>query len=282
MGTIIEVSVDGMLVSVADADVLLSGFISFEGEVHSIAQFQAMGCVAGARLPSLDVAERESVSAFNRKACVSEKFWRRRLSKCLPLEHPYCRNVGLALTGKLDEALVSRVSLAIFQQEGLSSDGDLILCLFSAYLVKAAGTEESLQGSNLQPCIGIMLNDVSALLQPLFSRIVPLAIRSVDAVNESFNVFKDQFFKEIELCRKKGGITRDILLRDPSLRAKDLSSLNRITLAVLDSPAELVVMALEAQVGLVCYRDGSAPELVHKGALLDWQASAIVAQSVPR
>lgn len=278
VGTIIEVSVDGMLVSVADADVLLSGFISFEGEVQCIAQLQAMGCVAGARLPSLDVAEREDVSAFNRKACVNETFWRRLLSKCLPLEHPYCRNTGLALRGKSDEALISRVSLPIFQQERLSSDVDLILCLFSAYLVKAAGTEESLPGSNLQPCIGLMLNDVSALLQPFFSRIVPLAICSTDTVNESFSAFKDQFFIEIELCRKKGGITRDILLRDPSLRDKGLSSLSRITLAELDSPDELVVAALEAQVGLVCYRNGSAPELVHKGALQDWQASAIVAQ----
>ena len=89
--------------------------------------------------------------------------------------------------------------------------------------------------------------------------------------------FEARFVAELDRAEKLGTFALDVYPRYPELRASGPVRLP-FTIAMARSPAALDVTALDTDVVLVAYQDGTAPELVWRSAMTPAEAGAIAHQ----
>ncbi|MBL4828124.1 MAG: amino acid adenylation domain-containing protein, partial [Spongiibacteraceae bacterium] len=258
-GTVLSVTDEGIGVSAIDADVLLSGLCSLEGKALSGADLKSLACVAGSSLPVITESQRGLITQYNRQVCKQESFWRQRLAKLLPLEHPFSNTAKSAPNAYSCYTLGSLLPYA-----GMN---ETLLSIYAAYLLRT-GNRECFD-------VGLLLNDIPDSIQCLFSAVVPMQIPDVAVDDESFAAFSQRFEDELNRCRAKGGVSRDLLARDPVLRAQSSRPQLAISLGLLNCPDDLDHWRLESPMTLLCFRDASPAQLCHQGVLQPWQEQAI-------
>jgi amino acid adenylation domain-containing protein len=274
-GTVVAVEEDGLRVATSTCDVTLRGFRTLTGAPLTAADLGArFGIAVGRVLPELPDDVAQSLTARYAALSGHEVAWARRLQGLVPMSHPYA-GTAASSTAPLRVALdLPAPAGTTSQREPPSawgqpaSDARTVLGWFAAYLARLS--DEPIFD------VGFCSPAQRSPVPNLFAPVVPLRIAL--APEATFAHAQQTLLAELARCEELGTYALDLSCRDPDLRAGSARERLPIVLAIVESPRELDPTALDAELVLAAYQDGSSPELIARTPLKPWQIAAIGSQ----
>lgn len=206
-GTIVAAGTDALRVATGTLNVTLGRLTSLGGEEQPVtAWLERAGLRVGDRLSSPDFDTAQRLSALDGDVCLHEEYWVQRLAGAEWLEAP---RLAAAMAPEDAATALSprgRVAPALRGVDDLVAAG-------VAFLARATGTLRFDVGFS-EPA----LRDRVAGLEQWFASRVPLRV-SV-SLEQSLASVKESLAAELARVREHGTYARDVVLRQPALRAR--------------------------------------------------------------
>jgi amino acid adenylation domain-containing protein len=252
----------GLWIAALNGSLRFSCLTSLTGEPLTAKQLSCdYGVRVGDILPSLSPEMRQAITEQNRAICRYEQQWVEHLAQLTPFVHPYLDN----FVAKTSTAEPSETRELQRYPISTSLDANSQLAAFAAYCVRLSS----------EPVFDLALQtEVQRSLAPeLFAQQVPIRIVATPLL--SFAQFQQQFQAVVEQANRCQSYALDVAARYPDLRHVSQPT---VTLVLAPTPADLAVAGFDSLLNLVAYTDGSLPELVHRGSLLDADSQSMVHQ----
>jgi amino acid adenylation domain-containing protein len=244
-------------VATIDGAVELNRITTLEGKLLSKDDLHKQyGVVVDCLLPKLNDFERQAISEQNARICRYERHWIEQLSQLAPFVHPYLRE-GHTSNGEC------RFALFLTSEQ---SNAEWLLACFALYCARLA-TDSTID-------IGLQTAAQCSVAPEIFAQCVPIRIEL--KADEQLNQFCERFRVTISQAVHYGNYSLDIVARYPEL--KNAPSILPVAIVLAEDPTKLKFQSLKASMALVAYTDGSAPELIHDGALSQQHSQAILQQ----
>jgi natural product biosynthesis luciferase-like monooxygenase protein len=256
---ILYVDAQSVFISTIDGAVRLQGFSTLAGKPLTIADLAAdYGVRVGEMLPQIDRATRDAITARNAAICRFETAWEKMLLQLAPFEHPY---LPVADDRQQNGAIHRYPITGVGQIEPKS-----VLAIFAAYCTRIATDTEF--------DLGLQTEAQRSVAPEIFAQCVPLRVTTQP--QESFDRFRERLEVALERANRLGSYRHSLVRRYAALQDRTVNLPVAIVSAV--SPDRVEWQHLGATLAFVAYADGSAPEIIHSGALSATQAQEIVSQ----
>ena len=226
-GTVVALDGEGLRVATAQGDALVTRLRTLDGDALAIAELAAKhGLARGSVLPVLDAAAAESLGTINAAIARSEAFWTKRLRLAEAFELPYVSRT----TGgrpRMERAL-RLPAAAVTGLTGGDHGRDALPAAAIAWLARLTGRRT----------IDVSWSDASlaarvrgtASAAALFAPTVPLHLELEGAATAADVMART--VAEIRAAREKGTYARDLMARQPSLKASALRGRRNLTVLV--------------------------------------------------
>lgn len=254
-GSVVEATDGTLRVAVSDGEVALTGLHSAEGRALSAAEVASIGGLLPTAAESLRRQIDNCAEAFARH----EPFWRRRLSRLVPLEWPLAAG---AIGREPEHNAATTLRRTIDLPENVSSAAEVAAAFFS-YLFRLSGTcsyHLDYRGAALAPCTGSVAG--------VYAEHVPLEVGV--SGRDSFGLLAARADAELRRVERRGSFALDLIARAPELRDAGDRSTPRLPIAIEISED----LAAESRHPL-CLRispDGRRAEAVADAKRVDAQA----------
>src|SRR2546427_430216 len=142
-GTITAIEPDTIQVATGAGSLRIRQLLTLDGTPlplrYAVQQF---GLRVGTRLPELDAARRQRISAFNAKICRHESFWVRRLQELTPISLPYRETPAVeSESGYASRGFDISESVRGWMRSTYSKlkPADVLLAVFAVYVAREMG-----------------------------------------------------------------------------------------------------------------------------------------------
>ncbi len=256
---ILYLDAESICISTLDGAVRLQAFSTLEGQPLTIANLVAdYGVQVGEMLPIVDRPLRDAITERNAAICRFETAWEKSLLQLAPFEHPYLQ---------VDPDRSATRTIYRFPIPGASKiDSKSLLAIFAAYCARIA--------TDAQFDLGLQTEAQRSVAPEIFAQRVPLRVTT--QAHESFGQFKERLEVALERANRLGSYRHTLVRRYLELHDRTVNL--PVAIVAAPSPDRVDWQHLEASVAFVAYVDGSAPEIIHQGALAEDRVRAIASQ----
>jgi natural product biosynthesis luciferase-like monooxygenase protein len=247
-----------LYISTIDGVVRLQEFTTLIGNQLTIADLVAdYGVRVGEMLPILDRATRDAITERNAEICKFETAWEKSLLQLAPFEHPYLFVDASAATGTLHRQPIATAN---------AIEAKSLVTIFAAYCARIATDTEF--------DLGMQTEAQRSIAPEIFAQRVPLRVTTQH--QETFERFSERLQVALHRANRLGSYRHSLIRRYLELHDRIVNLPVAIVLA--PSPDRVEWQHLGATLAFVAYEDGSAPEVIHGGALSADRAQEIVSQ----
>jgi len=235
-GTITAIEPDSIQVATGAGSLRIRQLLTLDGAPLPLRDaVRTFALKVGTRLPELNPALLQRISDCNTMTSRHESFWVRSLQRLNPVSLPYFE----APVAETDEVRYSSREMAIPEslfermctQQARSNPAECLLAAFAVYVARVTGEYEFDLGLTFSE----LARDVAGL-EGLFSPRVPLRVQ-IDAAADLAGVAQS-VRAQLELARRHGAFSLDVLARYPELRSiadQGLSRLLRVNVHLVDT-----------------------------------------------
>ncbi len=260
-GRVLKLDGDGLCIATADGAIEFNRVSTIDGQDLTVESLiDNYGVQVGGVLPTIDPDLASAISQRNAAICRYEQLWVKRLGQLAPFCHPYLP----VETTKIWQTAIQRVSIDLESKISAKS----LLSMFAAYCARLSPEPDF--------DLGLQTELQRSVAPEIFAQRVPLRVRL--QAGDSFSQFQQRLDAELDQTMKLGSFRHTLLRRYPELRDHQIDRVLPVAIVLAPSPNQVDWQHLKTAMALVAYEDGSAPELIHAGALTPVHSQAIVRQ----
>jgi natural product biosynthesis luciferase-like monooxygenase protein len=244
-GEVVRIDADAIVVSATDGLVAVGRAATMDGSVTGpLAVAQQLGLSVGCRLDTLDAAHATALHDLTRATARNEAFWSARLLNARAIDLPGIDRLSRqdTHTGWIDMALANASHPARI---------DTLLAAAVGWLARLADADHVDVGY-AAPVLRAQYNGVAAWFAPQ----VPISV-DID-FSAPFATLCDAVVADVAQAHRCIGLTADLLVRQPALRARGLDRLTLSTALIVADDLERAHAEPGAELTLAFSADGSA------------------------